>query len=166
MIETPEMISQRYQNQSNDDTVGPASTDNNTVTTTENNPTLSPALDVLGYGIDSAAEETSKSLGASKSVTKAVSSSGSVITGITTAFDINATINNNRYTTGQKILKGTIQLTQGALDVGGSTVIAGLAAGGAEFSGGTSIVAGAAGIVILNKGINSGADWLCNKLGL
>lgn len=85
-----------------------------------------------------------------------------MISGITTAFDINATINNRNYTTGQKVLKGVIQFTQGALDVAGSSAIA----EGVADTGGLAIVPGAAGIVLWNRIVNRGADLLCNKLGL
>ncbi len=119
------------------------------------------APDVITFAVDSGIQDTAKAYG------KATNSYlGTATTGIQTAQDINDTLNNNNYTTGQKATKITIQVVGGAVIVAGDVVIGDTAVLSAPETGGASLIIGAGGIGVLNTTINKTQNWLYRKLDL
>jgi len=119
------------------------------------------ATGVAWYGIDGTIEEGAKLFG------KTVSSQlGTVYVGITTAFDINATLSNANYTTNQKVTKVAIQLVGGATEVAIGTIVGAASIATAFETSGGSIIVGAVIIGASCYGVNKTQNWLYNKFDL
>jgi len=119
----------------------------------------SAAKDSAMYGVDGVVEEGAKLFGRTVS-----SQFGNIYSGITTAIDVNDTIENNKYTTKQKALKVTIQFVGGAANVAFGTMVTGIVIGTAAETGGLSIIGGAVAIGGFTYGVNKTQNWLYKKI--